>query len=122
MTSGARNLAILGIGAILITTLTTGVSLFIYRQTGDIYLDRSRPGYLPDEEEVLQESETNTNYTYSDTGALDQAELDEYLKNLQVLIDRLDDYADAYSASPLSDESLGIPSADATSPAESTTN
>ena len=46
MTSGARNLLILGCGAIAITAITTSLSLFIYRQTGDIYLDRSRPGYV----------------------------------------------------------------------------
>ena len=53
MTSGARNLLILGCSAIAITAITTGLSLFIYRQTGDIYLDRSRPGFLPDMMEEL---------------------------------------------------------------------
>lgn len=111
MTTGARNLLILGCGAIAITALTTGLSLFIYRQTGDIYLDRSRPGYLPDEEEATQESANTTTYTYPDSGPLNPDELDEYLQHLRQTIDRLDDYADPYSANSLSDESLGIPAA-----------
>ena len=100
MNSGARNLLILGLSAILVTGLTTGLSLFIYRQTGDIYLDRSRPGYLPDEED--------------DNGPLDPDELDDYLDALRQTIDRLEDYSDPYAPEPLSDQSLGIPSADAT--------
>ena len=43
MTRGSRNLLILGLGSILIAGGTTSVSLAIYRNTGDIYLDRSRP-------------------------------------------------------------------------------
>ena len=46
---GGRNLLILGIISVLIAVTTTGVSLAIYHYSGDIYLDRSRPGFLPDE-------------------------------------------------------------------------
>ena len=114
MNSGARNLLILGLSAILVTGLTTGLSLFIYRQTGDIYLDRSRPGYLPDEEEVTQDFASTPTYTYPDNGPLDPNELDDYLDALRQIIDRLEDYSDPYAPEPLSDQSLGIPSADAT--------
>ncbi len=107
---GGRNLTLLGIGAIVITIIMTGTSLFIYRSSGDIYLDRSRPGYLPDREEVNEDAETTTNYAYPDTGAFDRAELDEYLKELQKIIDHLQSPADPYGPGPLSDESLGIPS------------
>lgn len=113
MTSGARNLLILGCGAIAITAITTGLSLFIYRQTGDIYLDRSRPGFLPDEEEATQDSANTTTYAYPDSGPLDPEELDEYLNQLRQILDRLEDYSDPYAAGSLSDESLGIPAADA---------
>ena len=41
-TRGGRHLAILGAGAILIAGVTTGISLMVYRNSGDIYLDRSR--------------------------------------------------------------------------------
>ncbi len=49
---GAINLIIMGLLAVLIAVSTTGISLAIYHNSGDIYLDRSRPGYLPDEEEI----------------------------------------------------------------------
>lgn len=109
-TRGGRNLIILGIGAILITIATTVTSLTLYRVSGDIYLDRSRPGYLPDEDEVVETTETNTNYTFSDSGALTYDDLSEYLDELKKVDDRLNDFTDPYSPLPLSDESLGIPS------------
>lgn len=109
-TRGGKNLAILGIGAILLASCTTGISLLIYRNSGDIYLDRSRPGYLPDEEEVTEESDVNTTYSFPDTGELSADELAEYLQELKVLTEHLADSADSYSPDPLSDESLGITS------------
>lgn len=105
---GGRNLLVLGIGAIIITTLTTGISLWVYRSTGDIYLDRSRPGFLPDEDEVDKNTKVNTSFTYSDTGPLDAAGLEEYLKELRIINDRLRVLSDPYAPTPLSDESLGI--------------
>lgn len=110
MTRGGRNLAILGIGSILLAGATTSVSLAIYRNTGDIYLDRSRPGFLPDKEEVEAETDVATDFTYSDSGLLDADELDQYLVELQKIEDRLKDLPDAFSGTPLSDESLGIKS------------
>jgi len=107
-TRGGRHLAILGIGAIIITLVTTSVSLIVYRKSGDIYLDRSRPGYLPDEDEVKQEPVTNTSYSYPETGPLDKAELERYLEELEAINSRLKALPDPYSPSPLSDESLGI--------------
>ena len=44
---GQCNLVILGIGATIVTGITLTASLLVYRNSGDIYLDRSRPGYLP---------------------------------------------------------------------------
>lgn len=105
---GGRNLTLLGAGAILITALTTGLSLFVYWRSGDIYLDRSRPGYLPDEDEASEEAET-TDFEYSDTGPIDKDELERYLEEYKKLNRRLKDFSDPYSAAPLSDESLGIP-------------
>lgn len=110
MTTGGRNLIILGVGAILITVATTITSLTLYRVSGDIYLDRSRPGYLPDEDEVVETTETNTNYVFSDSGTLTRDDLSEYLDELKKVDDRLNNLPDPYSPSPLSDESLGIPS------------
>lgn len=107
MTSGGRNLTILGIGAICIAGLTTSTSLMMYRLSGDIYLDRSRPGYLPDKEEASETPEATT-FVFPDSGALDRAELDQYLKELQKINERIDEFSDPYASGPLSDESLGI--------------
>jgi len=110
MSRGGRNLLILGFGAIFLAGVTTVASLMIYRTSGDIYLDRSRPGYLPDDDEVSEEPADPINYTFSENGELNAAELDEYLKELQNVNNRLKNYADPFSPAPLSDESLGIPS------------
>ena len=111
MTRGSRNLAILGISSIVLTIATTTVSLMLYRVSGDIYLDRSRPGYLPDKDEVVEEL-PSTNFVYPDFGVMDASELEQYLNELQKVNNRLHDFPDAFSASPLSDESLGIPAPD----------
>lgn len=107
-TRGGRHLAILGAGAILVAGVTTGISLMVYRNSGDIYLDRSRPGYLPDEDEAKDDPVTNTNFVYPDAGPLDKSELERYLEELKAIKTRLDALSDPYSAGPLSDESLGI--------------
>ena len=109
---GQKNLIILGVIAILITSITTGVSLWVYRSSGDIYLDRSRPGYLPDENEAEADANSNNSgFVFSETGELTQKDLDEYLKELQKINNRIKALADPYAPGPLSDESLGIPKA-----------
>lgn len=107
-TRGGRNLALLGAGAIIIATITTSVGLFVYRSSGDIYLDRSRPGYLPDPEEVENDQNTSTTYTYPDNGPLDKSELKTYLEELSKVNQRLKALPNPYSPEPLSDTSLGI--------------
>lgn len=110
ITAGKKNLIILGAIAIIIAGVTTGLSLFVYRSSGDIYLDRSRPGYLPDQKEVENSSATsNSNYTFSETGELTAKELDEYQKELKNLDSRIKALSDPYAPGPLSNESLGIP-------------
>lgn len=110
MTNGGRNLTILGVGAIIIACVMTTVSLTIYRLSGDIYLDRSRPGFLPDDEEAASDPVPTTTYTFPDTGELNTADLDQYLKELKAIVDRLDGFSDPYAPGPLSDQSLGIDS------------
>ena len=68
MTSGARNLCLLGLGATAITFVFTFITLKIYHDSGDIYLDRSRPGFLPEKEEVEQDRD-ETDYTFSESGS-----------------------------------------------------
>lgn len=108
---GSRNLIILGAGSLAITFITTSASLFVYKQSGDIYLDRSRPGYLPDKEEASEEAET-TDFEFPESGSIDQSELKRYLEEYKKVNDRLKDIPDPYSPAPLSDASLGIPEPD----------
>lgn len=117
MKKGGRNLVVLGVGSIAIAFVTTAISLLIYHHSGDIYLDRSRPGFLPDEKEAAQEeSYVSDNYRLSDSGALDQKTIDEYLKELQKAIDETTSIKNPYSSGPLSDESLGIVAEDSAEP------
>lgn len=112
--NGKRNLIILGVSAILIASITTSLSLWIYRSTGDIYLDRSRPGYLPDDQEVEEGSNgSSSSFVFNENGGgLTQEELDEYLKELKAVDDRIKALSDPYAPGPLSNESLGIPASE----------
>ena len=105
---GGMNLVILGILSVVIAVTTTSVSLAIYHNSGDIYLDRSRPGYLPDEEETLEE-EKDVEYKMEKSGKLDMKTLEEYLENLDTEIKAIDSYEKPFGAGALSDERLGIP-------------
>lgn len=113
MTHGGRNLMILGVVSTLIAVVTTGVSLAIYHNTGDIYLDRSRPGYLPDEQEIKQEEEKeDEEYSFEKSGKLTIAVIEEYLEKLQTEVKEIDAYEKPFDESALSDDRLGIPTAE----------
>lgn len=106
---GGRNLVLLGVFATLIAIVTTGVSLVIYHNSGDIYLDRSRPGFLPDEEEA-EEEKVEEDYVFSRSGKITAEVLDELLKNLDLEVQTIDSYNDQFNEGTLSDDRLGIPS------------
>lgn len=108
---GGRNLVIMGVVSCLIAMVVTGISLAIYHNSGDIYLDRSRPGYLPDNEEIKQEEEDKKEdeYNFSNTGKITAEILDEYLMELEKEVKELDNYSSSFDEAPLSDERLGIP-------------
>lgn len=105
-TAGAR-LVILGVVAIMIAVTTTGVSLAVYHNSGDIYLDRSRPGFLPDEEEIDSEIDEDE-YDFDENSMLTKENLDEYLEKLDGEIKAVDAYQNPFAADALSDEKLGI--------------
>ena len=109
MTHGGRNLVMLGIASTLIALITTGVSLLVYHNSGDIYLDRSRPGYLPDEEEIEEEGEKEEEYIFEKTGKLTAATIEEYLEKMQVEVQAIDAYEKPFDENVLSDDRLGIP-------------
>lgn len=109
MTKGGRNLVIMGIAAVIVATATTSVALAIYHNSGDIYLDRSRPGYLPDKTEIEEnEPEEADDYKFDKNGAVTEKVLDEYLKNLKLEAEALEVYKNAYSADELGDSKLGL--------------
>ena len=103
-----HNLLLLGVGATLIALLTTSISIIIYHKSGDIYLDRSRPGFLPDKEEIENRDE-DEEYIFSENGPVTKYDLDEYLKMFNEELKDLDELKTPYSAEPLSDDALGIP-------------
>ena len=108
MSSGGRKLIILGIASALIALATTGISLAIYHNSGDIYLDRSRPGFLPDEEEIEDNKTEEDDYTFEKSGAITKEVLDEYIEKIEEQIKEIDDYKLLFDNTSLSDEKLGI--------------
>jgi len=109
LSPGGKNLLLLGAGSTLIAFLITFISLKVYHDSGDIYLDRSRPGFLPDKSEVEEKDEEQTEFVFSDSGKITEESLNEYLENLKLELDRLNDYSsDPFGPNPLSDESLGL--------------
>lgn len=106
---GGRRLVILTVVSIVISALLTTVSLAIYHYSGDIYLDRSRPGFLPDTEEVEDDEEDEEgNYKFEKSGNITKDVLDEYLEKLNIEIEALDEYQDPFDAEALSDEHFGL--------------
>ena len=108
---GGRNLLLLGLGSVVIALITTSISLAVYHNSGDIYLDRSRPGFLPDEKEVEEDEEMEDNYSFPKSGVLTADILEEYLEKLDVEVKAIDSYENPFSPNVLSDEKLGIPQA-----------
>ena len=109
MSSGARNLLILGVLSAVIALTTTGVSLAIYHNSGDIYLDRSRPGFLPGKEEIEDDkNENDDDYKLNENTVITTEILDEYLKSLNQEIENIDTYKDPFSSDGLSDSRLGL--------------
>lgn len=107
---GGFNLVLMGIIAIIIAMATTSVSMAIYHNSGDIYLDRSRPGFLPDEEEIDDdEKKEDIDFDFSKVDKLNAETMKEYLENINKEIEEVDSYKNPFSAEVLSDENLGIP-------------
>ena len=105
---GGWNLLILGMLSVLVAVTTTGISLAIYHNSGDIYLDRSRPGYLPDGDEI-EDDDTDVEYKMEKSGKIDMKVLEEYLENLDIEVKAIDSYEKPFGSGALSNERLGIP-------------
>ena len=105
---GSRNLAILGLISISLAVISTAISLYIYHATGDIYLDRSRPGFISEDEDLEEDTTGSTTYSFPAEGEITPETLEQYLDELDQVIDEIDATSDAFGSGPLSDESLGI--------------
>lgn len=106
---GGRNLILLGLGAIVIALFTTSISIYFYSK-GDIYIDRSRPGYISEDEKHNDNDDRQEKY--SNEGAITEKSLDEYLEELNRVTERIDASRDDFGPDPLSDEGLMITSND----------
>jgi hypothetical protein len=108
--NGGRNLVLLGFIAIALATISTAVSVYIYQVSGDIYIDRSRPGFLPDDTEISPIGSDSSSYTFSEDGSITHDVLDEYLQRFNETVNPLSEpgIVDAFSSDALSDDALGI--------------
>lgn len=107
MTKGGKNLTVLALSAIAIAVSTTSIAIAIYHNSGDIYLDRSRPGFIPDEKENEKEKE-KSDYSFTKEGEINEEVLDEYLEKIQQKINEIDELENPFVTDALSDEALGI--------------
>jgi len=105
---GARRLVALSITAIFIAFITASISLFLYTTSGDIYLDRSRPGFISDDEPITDNEQTDSATTFSPDGSITKDALEEYLQKFDDLLEDITSDPDAFSSSALSDEALNI--------------
>lgn len=103
---GGRNLIILGFSVTVIAIISTAISLHIYRETGDVYLDRSRPGYIFEDEK--HDTDDDKKELFSADGEVDASVLDQYLKEFDTVMDRIEDASNDFSPEPISNESLSI--------------
>lgn len=103
---GGRNLIILGFSAAAIAAVSTAISLYIYRATGDVYLDRSRPGYIFEDEK--HDTNDDKKDLFSADGEINSSVLDQYIKEYDAVMERIEDSSDDFSPEPLSNESLSI--------------
>jgi hypothetical protein len=103
---GGRNLLLLCLVGIVMALASTSISLIIYRSTGDIYLDRSRPGYISEDE--VHDAADDGKESFSSDGEITKDVLDGYAKDINEIYQRLETAKDAFSDKALSAEMLGI--------------
>lgn len=109
---GGRNLLLLAFFSVVIAGISIAVSLHIYRVTGDIYLDRSRPGYIAEDE--VHNNEDDGKEIFSKDGEINKQVLEEFLESYDEVFDRIEKSGDSFNETPVSDFTLGIESAEQT--------
>jgi len=103
---GARNLLLLTIIATVIAVATTTIGVYIYVSSGDIYLDRSLPGLLPDASEQEDDGREEQQYIFNDYGTVNKDVLDDFLRHFDVVEGEVREFAAPFSDAPLMDENL----------------
>ena len=101
---GRMNLMILLIGSVLVSGIMVGVGLWLYKSTGAIQLDLSRPGYEREDPEVVA---GEREWDFSVTGEVDGEVIDGFLEELEGKMEVVQGMG-AFSERSLSDEALGI--------------
>ena len=108
-TTGARNLAILGVASVAIALIASLVSLYIYHKSGDVYLDCSLPeADCPSARSDSEENNRENVYVFSETGPINEKVLDEYLKEFEKTVNKIEKYEEPFAGNALDDKSLGI--------------
>lgn len=107
--SGHANLVILGVGSVIAAVLTSAVSLYIYHTSGDVYLDCSLPeADCPSARSDSEENNRENVYVFSETGPINEKVLDEYLKEFEKTVNKIEKYEEPFAGNALDDKSLGI--------------
>ena len=106
---GGRNLIILGVVSIIAAITTSAASLYLYKKSGDIYLDCSLPDAdCPSARSDSEENSSDNSYVFPDSGDLDERALTEYLNEIQTPITMIKKLDEPFNDTALTDESLGI--------------
>lgn len=93
------------VGSIIVATALVIFSMYLYNQSGAAQLDLSRPVY----EDVRSQAWKGERFDGFDTGQdLNEESLEGFEDMFKEKRDKLREYADAFSPSDISDETLGI--------------
>jgi len=102
----SKTLVIMILITITIAVASTIVSLLMYKLSGDIYIDRSRPGFISDKEKDEPKKEPDNIYSFPLEGEVTRRDLDDFYKKLSSTTAEMN--REAFSPDALSDESLRI--------------
>ncbi len=105
---GNRRLLVFGVGAIVIAFISAGLSLLVYTISGDLYLDRTRPGFISENEGGAENPPAEQLISFPNDGAVTSGVLEEYLDQLDKLQEDINVDPGAFSGDALSDETLNI--------------
>ncbi len=105
----SKNLVLLGLFSVFIAIVFASISIYLYHESGDIYLDCSLPGAdCPNAHNNKNTTSRENSYTLPNFDKLDDKILDDYLKNLKKTTRKLTDANNSFNTEQLSDESLGF--------------